>query len=131
MEAEREFLGRAVPDPRVAGLAAPARTESVRVGVWNADVLIARFERVLRHSLAAAGIGKAKDMRIGRAVDALEQVRHFPHHQRRIADLIAVADVDLDRLSASEETQGLLRCLTVAARKPRTSRSEAGIRALI
>jgi hypothetical protein len=86
-------------------------TGLMRVRVGNPDVLIAGFQRVLGDGLAAAGIGEAKDMRIGRAVDALKQVRDFPNHQRRIADAIAVADMDLDWFSASEETQGLLRYL--------------------
>jgi hypothetical protein len=41
-------------------------------------------------------------MGIGRAVDALKEVRDLPHHQRRFADAIPVADVNLDRLPASE-----------------------------
>src|SRR5512147_3302720 len=77
---------------------------SMRVCVLDADVLVAGLERVLGDGLATAGIGDAENMRIGRAVDALEEVRDLPHHQRRIADAIPVADVNLYRLPASEKT---------------------------
>ncbi len=39
----------------------------------------------------------------------------LPTHQRRFADLITVADVDLHRFPASEETQRLLRYLNASA----------------
>src|SRR6185369_10373568 len=98
---------------RVAVTGAGA-TASMRVRVLDADVLVAGLERVLGDGLAAARVGETEDMRIGGAVDALEQVRDLPHHQWRIADAIPVADVNLNRLPASEKTQGELRCLTVS-----------------
>src|ERR1700742_488944 len=92
----------------------------MRVGIRQADVLIALFQSALRHRLDAAGIGDAEDMRIRRAVDALKQVGDFPNHQRRATGAITRSNIDLRRLPAPEQTQLLLRCLEPA---PRTSRT--------